>query len=149
MLHAQSSVKTALWLPLVTKHSINPEFKATSHLEWPNQFDLEVISPCVSRVNSGWVFCSAMGWLCSLSHGYLMLALSWLFFLSSLHQGNSTVDLKNSRNLKVESYVLFGGNLLDFKPKRSHLSNPERAALRKWVEEPGYIEVLQKKSKES
>ena len=33
MLHAYSSVKTALWLPLVTKHSINPEFKATSHLE--------------------------------------------------------------------------------------------------------------------
>ena len=78
-----------------------------------------------------------------------MLALSWLFFLSSLDQGNSTVDLKNSRNLKVESYVLFGGKLLDFKLKRSHLSNPERAALRKWVEEPGYIEVLQKKSRES
>ena len=41
------------------------------------------------------------------------------------------VNLKNSHSLKVESYVLFGGNLLDFKPKRSHLSSPERAALRR------------------
>ena len=87
-----------------------------------------------------------MAWLCSLPCGHLRLTLSWLFFLSSLDQGNTTVDLKNSPNLKVESCVLFGGNLLDFKPKRSHFSSPERAALRKWVEEPSYKEVLQKRA---
>ena len=30
-------------------------------------------------------------------------------------------QLKNSHNLEIESYFVFGGNSQDFKPRRQHL----------------------------
>ena len=54
------------------------------------------------------------------------------------------IDFKNSHHLKVESYVLFGRNFQDLSPGSSISSSPERAALRRWGEGPGYIEVCSK-----
>ena len=48
---------------------------------------------------------------------------------------------KNIHNLKIESYVLFGGSYSGLGDSIS--SNTEITALRRWVEEPGYIEVFQ------
>lgn len=36
-------------------------------------------------------------------------------------QQNTCVNLKNTHNLKVESYILFGWNFSDFKPRKKHL----------------------------
>ena len=48
-------------------------------------------------------------------------------FLSHLHDCASfltCINLKTSHNLKIESYVLFGGNFWDLKPRRQHLEWP-------------------------
>jgi len=36
-------------------------------------------------------------------------------------QQNTCVNLKNAHNLKVESYILFGWNFSDFKPRKKRL----------------------------
>ena len=53
---------------------------------------------------------------------------------------------KKNYNLKLQGYVLCGGNFQDFKPGDSISSNPETTVPRTWGEEPGYTEVLQQRA---
>ena len=49
----------------------------------------------------------------------------------------TSVDLRNSHNLEVESYVLFGENFRTSSLGDGISANPERTALKRWGEEPG------------
>ena len=42
------------------------------------------------------------------------------------------VNLNNSHNLEVKSYVLFGGNSQDFEPGGQYVKQPGETAPRKW-----------------
>ena len=53
------------------------------------------------------------------------------------------VDLINTHNVKVESYVSLGGNFRTSSPGGSTSSEPKRSVPRRQSEEPGYTEVLQ------
>ena len=79
-------------------------------------------------------------------HGEFLLPAQSLQGLYPQIQALNSVDLKNNRNLKVESYVLVGGTFWDFKPGDSISSNPERTAPRRQGEELGCIKVLQERA---
>ena len=55
-------------------------------------------------------------------------------------------DLATEQQQKVESCVLSSRNFQDLRPGSSISSNPEKTALRRQGEEPGYTEVLQQKA---
>ena len=49
----------------------------------------------------------------------------------------TSVDLRNSHNLEVESYVLFGENFRTSSLGEGISDNHERTVLRRWGEESG------------
>ena len=51
------------------------------------------------------------------------------------------VNFKNSHNLEIESYVFFGGDFQDFKPRRQHLKWPWENCSEEVGEESGYAEA--------